>query len=228
MGSPIRPNDVSPPARPEVETLSAYSAPLEGRRGMLRLDFNENTVGPSPAVAEAIRAIPLETYAVYPEYNGLMDALVPALQAGFGPGRLDRTNLGLFNGADAAIHAVCQAYGSPGDRLLITAPSFGYYIPCARMQGMDVVAVPHEGPAFAFPYEAFAAALSQARVALLCNPNNPTGTRLAPDQVLALARSAPRTLLMVDELYEAFTGDNVLPLVLADPRVFAAVRSCAP
>jgi len=42
-----------PPARPEVEALHAYSAPLEGRRGLLRLDFNENTVGPSPQVVEA-------------------------------------------------------------------------------------------------------------------------------------------------------------------------------
>ena len=47
-----------PQARPEVESLNAYSAPLEGRRGMLRLDFNENTMGPSPQVVAAIRAIP--------------------------------------------------------------------------------------------------------------------------------------------------------------------------
>ena len=58
-------------ARPEVECLKAYSAPLEGRRGLLRLDFNENTVGPSPQVVEAIRAIPADQYAVYPEYDGL-------------------------------------------------------------------------------------------------------------------------------------------------------------
>jgi histidinol-phosphate aminotransferase len=60
----------SPPARSEVESLQAYSAPLEGRRGLLRLDFNENTVGPSPRVVEAIRAIPADHYAIYPEYDG--------------------------------------------------------------------------------------------------------------------------------------------------------------
>jgi histidinol-phosphate aminotransferase len=50
------------------------------------------------------------------------------------------------------------------------------------------------------------------RLQLLCNPNNPTGTRLAPQLVLELAAAAPRTLVVVDELYEAFTGDSVLPL----------------
>ncbi|MDP5124070.1 MAG: histidinol-phosphate aminotransferase, partial [Cyanobium sp. MAG_04] len=41
---------MEPQARREVEGLQAYSAPLEGRRGMLRLDFNENTMGPSQHV----------------------------------------------------------------------------------------------------------------------------------------------------------------------------------
>jgi histidinol-phosphate aminotransferase len=39
---------------------------------------------------------------------------------------------------------------------------------------------------------------------MLCNPNNPTGTRLPADQVLDLAAAAPETLVVVDELYEAF------------------------
>ena len=46
-----------PQARPEVEQNESYSAPLEGRRNFLRLDFNENTIGPSPQVLNAIRNI---------------------------------------------------------------------------------------------------------------------------------------------------------------------------
>jgi histidinol-phosphate aminotransferase len=41
---------------------------------MLRLDFNENTVGPSPLVVEAIRRLPPSEYATYPEYAGLNEA----------------------------------------------------------------------------------------------------------------------------------------------------------
>ncbi|MCE2838234.1 MAG: hypothetical protein LW834_14975, partial [Cyanobium sp. 49614_E6] len=72
---PAPPAPAPPPARPEVECLQAYSAPLEGRRGMLRLDFNENTVGPSPKVVQAIRAMPAEHFAIYPEYDGLQAAV---------------------------------------------------------------------------------------------------------------------------------------------------------
>ncbi len=285
-----------PAARPEVESLQAYSAPLEGRRGLLRLDFNENTVGPSPRVVAAIRAIPADHYAIYPEYDGLRQAVIASLQATPGgggalqaaagaPGTITATaqasasataattsaatasatatataadtatataaakatasatttgstpaepasaaalqpeQIGLFNGVDAAIHAVFQAYGGPGDRLLTTTPTFGYYTPCARMQGMAIEAIPYRLPDFSFPLEEIRAALlgpaptgteawTPPRLLLLCNPNNPTGTRLAPERILELAAAAPQTLVVVDELYEAFTGDSVLPLLL--------------
>jgi histidinol-phosphate aminotransferase len=254
----------SPPARSEVESLQAYSAPLEGRRGLLRLDFNENTVGPSPRVVEAIRAIPADHYAIYPEYDGLREAVlasladmagavvaappatvpvppvgaairtdgVPAPVTGSLPQQPARRpclrieQVGLFNGVDAAIHALFQAYGAPGDRLLTTSPTFGYYTPCARMQGMVIEAIPYRMPGFAFPFEEILAALTTPpaeadgswcppRLLLLCNPNNPTGTRLAAERVLELAAAAPGTLVVVDELYEAFTGDSVLPPLIA-------------
>ncbi len=99
-----------PQARPEVEALVAYSAPLEGRRGLLRLDFNENTVGPSPKVVDAIRAIPADHYAIYPEYDGLREAVVASL-GGMG---LSPAHIGLFNGVDAALHAAVPRLRRPG------------------------------------------------------------------------------------------------------------------
>ena len=224
-----------PQARPEVESLTAYSAPLEGRRGLLRLDFNENTVGPSPQVVAAIRAMPADHFAIYPEYDGLREAVVGSLLATAGvaasqapgAGGLSPDHIGLFNGVDAAIHALFHAYGDRGDRLLTTSPTFGYYTPCAQMQGMAIEAIPYALPDFAFPLEALTAALLRPGVAppkllLICNPNNPTGTRLAPEAILALAAAAPQTLVVVDELYEAFTGDSVLPGLLGGGDPFAA------
>jgi histidinol-phosphate aminotransferase len=206
-----------------VEGLHAYSAPLEGRRGLLRLDFNENTIGPSPAVLEALRSIPPEHIAIYPEYDGLREAVIANLtDRSHGRPGLARpllpAQIGLFNGVDAAIHAIFHAYGDRGETLLTTSPTFGYYSPCAQMQGMAIEAIPYEGVDFRFPLEAIRQALlnpaggQPPKLLLLCNPNNPTGTRLAPEPILELAVAAPQTLVVVDELYEAFTGDSVLPL----------------
>ena len=62
MRDPLQP-------RAAVERMAAYHPPTAGRADKLRLDFNENTVGCSPKVAEFLRAqISGEQLAIYPEY----------------------------------------------------------------------------------------------------------------------------------------------------------------
>jgi histidinol-phosphate aminotransferase len=196
-----------PRAKRQVESLTPYSAPLEGRRPKLRLDFNENTVGPSPKVVEAIRALPPEAYAIYPEYAGLAEAYAEYLG-------LAADQVLPFNGVDGAIRAIFDAYGAEGATFLSTDPTFGYYGPCARQQGMQVKGVPYL-PDLAFPLEAFRAELAKApAIAFVCNPNNPTGTLLPAETLLELCRAAPDTLLVIDELYADFSGVTVLPQAL--------------
>jgi histidinol-phosphate aminotransferase len=202
------------PAKPEVEALTTYVAPLEGRRSLLRLDFNESTVGPSPRVVDAIRRLPPEAYAAYPEYAGLNEAFAKTLG-------VPAPSVEAFNGVDAAIRAVFDAYGETGATFLTTVPTFGYYEPCARQQGMVIDEVPYPGD-LGYPLEAVSKKLeSSPRILFVCNPNNPTGTLLDPHAIIALARSAPRTLVVVDELYAAFTRRTVIPAALELPNVVA-------
>ena len=56
--------------RPAVLNMAPYHPPSGGRAGKLRLDFNENTVGCSPKVAEYLRQVLTQPLlAVYPEYE---------------------------------------------------------------------------------------------------------------------------------------------------------------
>jgi histidinol-phosphate aminotransferase len=199
-------------AKPEVEALTPYVAPLEGRRSLLRLDFNESTVGPSPKVVEAIRGLPPSAYATYPEYAGLTDAFAATL--GIPPRQVEA-----FNGVDAAIRAIFDAYGERGAAFLTAVPTFGYYEPCAQQQGMVIDAVPYRDD-LGYPVAAVGRRLAAApRIFFVCNPNNPTGTLLAPATIVELAQAAPDTLVVVDELYVAFTGQSVIPAALELPNV---------
>jgi len=201
-------------ARPEVEAMTPYVAPLEGRRSLLRLDFNESTVGPSPAVVDAIRRLPPDAYGTYPEYAGLNEAYAASIG-------VPASCVEAFNGVDAAIRAIFDAYGEQGSTFLTTTPTFGYYAPCAQQQAMAIEEIPYPTD-LSFPLEAFARRLeARPRLCFICNPNNPTGTLLAPQAIVALARSAPDTLVVVDELYVAFTGQTVLPAALELPNVVA-------
>ena len=201
-------------AKPDVEALTPYVAPLEGRRTLLRLDFNESTVGPSPRVVEAIRGLPPDAYGTYPEYAGLNDAYAATLG-------VPADHVGAFNGVDAAIRAIFDAYGEKGSTFLTTAPTFGYYEPCAKQQGMVIDEVPYPDD-LQFPLATVTRKLeARPRLFFICNPNNPTGTLLAPSAIVTLARSAPQTLVVVDELYVAFTGQSVVPLARELPNVVA-------
>jgi histidinol-phosphate aminotransferase len=201
-------------AKPEVEALTPYVAPLEGRRTLLRLDFNESTVGPSPRVLEAIRALGPEAYAAYPEYAGLNEAFAAFLG-------VTAAHVEAFNGVDAAIKAVFDAYGDKGGTFLTTTPTFGYYEPCAQQQGMTIEEIPYPDD-LSYPLAAIQRRLEASpRLFFVCNPNNPTGTLLDPATLLALARSAPHTLVVVDELYAPFTGQSVIPAALELPNVVA-------
>jgi histidinol-phosphate aminotransferase len=201
-------------AKPEVESLTPYVAPLEGRRSLLRLDFNESTLGPSPGVVDAIRTLPPEAYATYPEYAGLNDAFAETLG-------IPVEHVEAFNGVDAAIKAIFDAYGEKGGTFLTTTPTFGYYEPCAQQQGMVIDEVPYAAD-LGYPLAAIARRLETGpRLLFVCNPNNPTGTLLAPATIVELARAATQTLVVVDELYAPFTGQSVVPKALALPNVVA-------
>ena len=201
-------------AKPEVESLTRYVAPLEGRRGLLRLDFNESTRGPSPRVVEAVRALPPEAYAAYPEYAGLNEAFAETLG-------IAAEHVEAFNGVDAAIKAIFDAYGDKGGTFLTTPPTFGYYEPCAQQQGMTIENVPYPAD-LSYPLAAIRTRLqSGPRLFFICNPNNPTGTLVEPEIIVELARAASQTLVVVDELYAPFTGKSVVPQALTLPNVVA-------
>ncbi len=204
-----------PKARREVETLSPYSAPLEGRRNLLRLDFNENTIGPSPLVIKALKEISGEEISIYPEYSGLKEQLVKNLKKQNSSINTDSFEIGIFNGVDASINAIFHAYGDQNDVMLTTSPTFGYYTPCAQMRGMKITAIPYEGIDFQYPFKKICEFIvrNNPKILLICNPNNPTGTRLNPKRIIEITKLSPETLVVVDELYEAFTGDSVLPLI---------------
>ena len=201
-------------AKPAVEALTPYVAPLEGRRSFLRLDFNESTVGPCPAVLEAVRSVGPEWYAAYPEYAGLAEAYAASLGVA-------AEQVEAFNGVDGAIRAIFDAYGDQGSTFLTTVPTFAYYEPCAQQQGMVLDQIPYPAD-LQYPLATVKKRLEKSpRLCFVCNPNNPTGTLIAPATILALAKAAPDTLVVVDELYAAFTGQSVIPHALELENVVA-------
>ena len=201
-------------AREAVRNLPTYHPPLSGRDG-LRLDFNENTVGCSPQVLARLREITAEDIARYPERAPVEQIVADYLG-------LKPNELLLTNGVDEAIHLLCEAFLEPGDEVLIVVPTFAMYEICAAATGARVIAVP-AGKEFCFPTaDLLSQITSRTRLIAVANPNNPTGSVAAPEELFEIARRAPQTAILVDEAYFEFYGQTLLGQWRNLPNIFIA------
>lgn len=192
--------------RGAVRRMAPYSPPSSGRAGKLRLDFNENTVGASPRVMEALqRALSADALAVYPEYVETK----PALAAFFG---VAPEEFILSNGTDEAIQVLVNTYVDDVDEVIILHPSYAMYRFYSEVAGARIVEVAYRAETLEFPMEELLAAITpRTRAILISNPNNPTGAVVRDvEPVLA---AAPHAAVLVDEAYYEFSGITALPLL---------------
>ncbi len=200
--------------RDAVRSIPAYHPPLAGRNG-LRLDFNENTVGCSPRVLERLRQITADDLARYPEKQFAEEKMAEFLG-------VPSSELLLTNGADEAIHLLCQTYLEAGEHAVIVVPTYSMYRIYIAAAGAEITSVP-AGPKFEFPFAEVRHSITErTRLIAVANPNNPTGTLAPVKDLLDLAASAPNTPVLVDEAYFEFCGQTVLARRSECPNVFVA------
>jgi histidinol-phosphate aminotransferase len=201
-------------ARGSVKALHAYHPPLAGRQG-LRLDFNESTIGCSPRVLARLRLLDAEALARYPERAPVEVEVAHFLG-------LDPSQILLTNGVDEAIHLLCSTYLDPADEAIIVVPTFAMYSIFTQAEGARVVPV-LAGENFSFPLENLLARINpKTRLIAVANPNNPTGSAVAAEILLQIARAAPHAAMLVDEAYFEFHGETVLDAAAWPENLFVA------
>ncbi len=181
----------------------------------LRLHLNENTGGCSPKVVQAVRAFDARGLATYPDYR----TAVVETAAFLG---VDPDWLVLTNGLDEGVLLASVAFLAPDERtpeVVMAMPAFDTYVSSARAMRARLVPVP-PGPDYAFPVEEMLAALTpQTRLVYINNPNNPTGQPVSKDSIRRIATKAAPAVVLVDEAYHDFLGENFLEDAQAYPNV---------
>jgi histidinol-phosphate aminotransferase len=200
--------------RRRVLEMPEYHPPLAGRDA-LRLDFNENTVAPSPRVLDRLKQITAEGLTKYPERIPV-EAKVAAHLG------LDPSQLLLTNAVDEGIHLVCATFLEEDDEALIATPSFFMYDVNIGLMTRNLVKVQAD-ETFEFPFEKLLAAINErTKLIIVASPNNPTGAIATRAQLLALANAAPHALVMADEAYFHFHGETVLNDIATTPNLLVA------
>ncbi len=200
-------------ARPEIAALNPYAARGGAIADALLLDANENPWAPPGATG------PWNRYP--PQQPPALVARLAALYA------VQQKQILLTRGADEAIDLLVRATCRAGkDAVLVTPPTFGLYAIAAQVQDAKTIAVPLDGQ-FNIQPDAIIEAVQQNPVKLifLCTPNNPTGNVIAANDVLRIARSCPRSLVIADEAYIEFAGAESLSNAIGDVPNLVVLRT---
>ena len=196
--------------RKAIQKLEAYNPPIEGRGNNLRLDFNENTVGPSPKVIEAIKNISRDFVSCYPEYDAFRKKLAKYL-------KVKETEVIPTNASDDAIKVIMDTYIDEGDEIILPEPTFPMFRIYGGIADAKITSILYNDD-LSFPTEKVIEAISQkskARIVVVVNPNNPTGTPVIRDDLIRIIEKAKscNSLVLLDEAYHHFTKESGIGLI---------------
>jgi histidinol-phosphate aminotransferase len=199
--------------RPDIAALAGY-VPGEQPQGgdWIKLNTNENPYPPSPAVARAVAAAAAgRTLAKYP------DPLATAFRRRAGEVLgVDPDWIICGNGSDDLLTILVRTFVGAGEWLRMPYPSYILYRTLAGIQGASCDEVHYRrdwslGDEFAAPRDGL-------RLAIVANPNSPSGTLLSPQRLADLA-GRMSCAFVVDEAYGDFADTQCLDLVRQNERV---------
>ena len=191
--------------RPGILSIEPYRAGesvIAGVERIIKLSSNENALGPSPRAIAALEKCAREQHR-YPD--GTYEPLRRALGRHYG---LDAERIVCGAGSDELITLLTRAYAGPGEEVLYSEYGFLMYPITALGVGAKPVAAREK--ALRADVKALLAGLSQkTRILFLANPNNPTGSYLARDEVQRLVDGLPKdVLLVIDAAYAEYVTRN--------------------
>ncbi|WP_077090357.1 pyridoxal phosphate-dependent aminotransferase [Mycobacterium rhizamassiliense] len=164
------------------------------------LSLNENPFPPLPGVRSAlVRSI--DSANRYPEFlpQRLRRLIADHI-------RVCEEQVVLGAGASGVVMQVLHAVTRPGDRIVLSEPTFDGYPIFSQMARLTAVTVPLDKRGH-HDLEAMAEAAVDASVVVLCRPHNPTGTVESVADVHRFLRRVPDdTIVLLDEAYIEFAA----------------------
>jgi histidinol-phosphate aminotransferase len=189
------------PSKPDDELMKMYRCPR-----LIRLNNNENPLGPPRAARDIIDRFAPPRASIYPSGDAYHLRHELARRTGLDP---DQFLVG--NGANEVIGFVIKAFCQEGDNIITADKTFAVYEWVAAFSGFEARLVPLLD--FGFDDEAMLQRIDQrTKILFICNPNNPTGTYWSESRLRRfLERIGGRQIVVVDEAYFEFVENDDFP-----------------
>jgi histidinol-phosphate aminotransferase len=217
--------------RPLVDRLHPYIPGEQPKvKGLVKLNTNENPYPPAPAVLKAVRQATDGRLRLYPNPTSQPLREKLARLHGCGP-----ENIVMGNGSDEllalAVRAFVEPLSSTGKPRVQPQSTVQYFAPCyslypvlAEIHGAAVNPVPLNSD-FSLPQKR---GLSRgglwkpnAALTFVTTPNAPAGRGYEKAELARLCR-AHQGVVVLDEAYVDFAGQDALSLALEHPHVLVA------
>lgn len=185
---------------PEAPGRSAQLVAQElGLTSMLPLGSNENPLGPSPRVREALLAGVNQVHR-YPDYTAR--ELRTRLASHYA---VQPAELALGHGSNSLIELIARTFATPAEHAVIGAPSFTCYRASLAAAHVPTTVVPLRQALYWDLASISAAVRPETKLIFLDNPGNPVSTHIDKDELQAFLRDLPQDIVVVvDEAYAEF------------------------
>lgn len=199
--------------KPQIVNIPVYQPgkPIEevkrelGLDEVIKLASNENPFGSSPKALAAIQA-EFSNISLYPD--GSSAELAQAIAERF---HLNTDQLIFGCGSDEVITLIARAFFLPGDETIMADQTFSVYKSSADIEGAVSIEVPLKDGKH--DLEAMLDAVTdKTKIIWICNPNNPTGTIVSPEELTSFVERVPEHVLVVlDEAYIEYVAKELTP-----------------
>lgn len=189
----------------KVASHKVWQVNPEERKDILKLDWNEASILPSPVVIGRIKKLLESNFLNY--YPATYNEQLYTLLADYTG--LPKENVQYFASSDSLHEYISKMYITVGDPALLLWPSYDNFRLTAQVAGAHVMFFELNDD-FSFDSEQFEAKIERKDPSLvyICNPNNPTGLILGKNYIQHLLEKFPSTMFLIDEAYIEFSPDN--------------------
>jgi len=203
-----------------AESLFAQLSAMPGvPADAVKIDANENPMGPCPEAIEAATAMVLKggRY-MYGETDTFVDTLA-AIEG------VKKEYIRAYPGSSAPLHHAVLAFTSSDRPLVVAEPGYEAAAVAATVNGAKALSVPLT-KTFAHDVKAMAAASSTAGVIYVCNPNNPTGSVTPREDLEWLIENKPAgCIVLLDEAYIHIAGEPTCADLVAKDKDLIILRT---
>jgi histidinol-phosphate/aromatic aminotransferase/cobyric acid decarboxylase-like protein len=181
--------------------------------GAVKINANENPMGPCPEAVDAIyNAVKSGGRYRYEDTYELADtmAAMEGVKSGYDP---NEAQIEIYAGSSAPLHQTVIAFCSKDRPFVKADPGYEAGERAAQAVGAKVINVPLRKDTWDHDVKAMLAAAPNAGLFYVCNPNNPTGTLTSRSDIEYLVANKPAgSIVMIDEAY-IHISKNAVPCI---------------